>query len=153
MKRLVLTSLALASLYLLYVAIGLYRIQIKEQIDIVFVTTYISLFIVVIIVGIILYDYFSLGHLERLIELFLLIMNANYFLLGFVFGVIPNASGMWAGGTRRLSFLFYDRFISDTELMEYNIFFKIPTIVTLVGLAIMIGLMIWRNYGNQRNHA
>jgi hypothetical protein len=131
------------TLYILFVAIQMFTLQINNHYNLVNVTMYFSLFIVLMILLIVFYEYIVNDRFTRLVFMFIIILNLNYFILSFFFNMITVATGTWAGPTHLINLIFNQKYLSEAVLIEYNQYFKAPLIFNIVALVLIVGIFFY----------
>jgi hypothetical protein len=58
--------------------------------------------------------------------------------------MIPVTVDSWAGEVHQVSLLFFSREFSLATLIEYNIFFRLPMLLNIAGMAILVAMIVIR---------
>ncbi len=134
----------IVALYAIYVGIQFFQLQFERKYDLINVTTYFSFFIMFMVLMILLYELIQRDRLIRMFFVFITIINLNYFIIAFFMRMIPVTVDSWAGEVHQVSLLFFSREFSLATLIEYNIFFRLPMLLNIAGMAILVAMIVIR---------
>ena len=132
------------ALYAIYIGVQFIQLQVQRNYNLINMTTYFSFFVVFMILMIVLYELIKRDAVIRMFFVFITIINLNYFIIGFFMNMITVAQGSWAGEVHQVSMLFYMKEFSTATLIEYNIYFRIPMMLNIIGIVILIAMMVVR---------
>ena len=143
-RKITSTIYGIVALYAIFIGVQFFMLQINENVNLVNVTTFFSFFVVFLVLLIILYELIEIDRLIRMFFVFITIVNLNYFIIAFFLRMITVAEGSWAGEVHQISMLFYMKEFSVATLIEYNVFFRMPMILNIIGMGILLTMILVR---------
>lgn len=146
-RKIISIALGVMALYVAYIGVQFYQLQIQQNYDLVNVTTFFSFFFVFLVLLIVLYEWIEIDRFVRWLFIFITIVNLNYFFITFFLNMITVAEGSWAGEIHNIQLLFFTKEFSVATLIEYNVFFRLPMILNAISAGLLV-IGVW--FGRKR---